>query len=202
MDHSNLLHAVTKTVHRVTYTTTVGHIEDIFQSFHRVLRCHTNSASTSPTPDQSVHGVSMWFCPGINEFISPEKGIAFHLQFPESIAEVNKASSPCYFCSQRNLHCTVPCLVINLLQLRSECNIVIADKWHKQDFLMCLGEILADFYENAATMKDLLRVKGQIRREMSKVWLKLMSGTGRWSEAFMASLKMQRDVFLKGGERP
>lgn len=47
---------------------------------------------------------------------------------------------------------------------------MVVDEWHKQDLLMCLGEILADFYvgpihENAATMKDLeLRVdsKGDI----------------------------------------
>lgn len=104
------------TVHRVMDPSTEVHIKDIFQSFNWIWKCHSNSGSTSLTPVQ----ICLWWLDVILSIINrlkwPEKGICFPFPFPESFAEVNKASSPCNFCSRQNLHCIFPCLVVNLLQ--------------------------------------------------------------------------------------
>lgn len=89
-------------------------IKDIFQPFNWIWKCHSNSGSTSLTPVQ----ICLWWLDAILSTIKwlkwPEKGICFPFQFPESFEEVNKASSPCYFCSRQNLPCISPSLVVNL----------------------------------------------------------------------------------------
>lgn len=109
------LHTATNTFHSVIYPTLVAHIKEIFQSFNWVLKCHSKTGSILLTPVQ----ICLWcldvilYC--INWLKWHKKEICFPFQLSESSSGVNKASSLCYVCSRQNLHCIVPCVVINLL---------------------------------------------------------------------------------------